>query len=191
MEFTTRLFGKGYPNDGTHTYEGDKADSFSIMGEALYRKGPSVKTADHLEKIADIQQNVSVSNIARSVILVDDTNVYWIGGGVNFVFSVPQVGGATKKLAHVRAGLGVELAIAGDAIYAIALDGSIESLKKNGPENQDATYLGAASIGSSVNAIWAETDGTDLFIASDSTETMNTDPPVFDSRVVKVSLPTH
>jgi hypothetical protein len=144
-----------------------------------------------MEKIAAVQQDVSVLNVARSVLVVDDTNAYWIGGGVNAVFSVPRLGGATKKLAHTRAGMGGELAIVGDTIYAINLDGSIQSLKKNGPENQDASYLGRASIGSSINAIWAETDGTDLFIASDSTETMNTDPPVFDSRVVKVSLPAH
>jgi hypothetical protein len=179
----------GYPIDETSTSDSE-TESFSIKGASVYRTGTAVKTADHVEPIAPVEQNPSVGNIARSTLVVDDTNVYWIGGGVSSLFSVPRAGGPVRKICSLGSGAIVDdLAISGDTIYVIELGGSIDSIKKTGADA--TTHLGdiGDSLGPNRNAIWAEIDGNFLYVVSDATESMTT--PTFDSRVVKVKLPAN
>jgi hypothetical protein len=181
-------------------------ESFSINGAGVYRTGSAVKRADHMEQLAPVTQDPSVGNIARSVLIVDDTNIYWIGGGVSALFSVPRAGGPVRKICSVGSGAIVDdLATIGDTLYVIDIDGSISSIKKNGESSLTLLDNISSKLGPNRNAIWAAVDGNDLYIVSDATESMgaavtplggnriavnpNASDPVFDSRVVKVALP--
>lgn len=177
-----------FGNTPTRTHDSE-TEYFTIDASGVYRNVPAPKGPAAQNTIAPLTPDPSVGNIARSVLIVDDANVYWIGGGVSGLFSVPRAGGAVRKLCGTGAGSVVDdLVSVGDTLFVIDIDGTISSVKKSGGT---LTLLDdiSSKLGPNRNAIWAATDSNDLYIVSDATESMQT--PTFDSRVVKVALPAH
>ena len=111
--------------------------------------------------------------------IVDDTDAYFIGGGVNALFSDPRAGGTVKTICALGASaLGVELAMSGDTLYVVSIGGSISSIKKNGEGGLKFLDIISSQLGPNRNAIWAEVDGNFLYVVIDATESITR--PVFD-----------
>jgi hypothetical protein len=195
----TRAYFNGYPSIEQTQTVAPGADSFSIDADGIYRTSAAGKK----ELIARSFQDAAWGNVTRKVIVLDDANVYWLETSAAAIFSVPRAGGAAAFVVAAKGSLETELAIFGDTIFEIDIDGTFTSVKKNG---SDLKFVGSLSyeLGPNRNGIWAAVDANFLYVASDATETMGTTAtplggtrvaidtsgtPVFDSRIVKVALP--
>jgi hypothetical protein len=127
------------------------------------------------------------SGIARKTLVVDDERVYWVEPAAGAVFSAPKRGGAAYVVCDADS-IHVDIAIVGDRLYVLGIDGSLASAPKSGGA---VTYHGSLSsdLGSNRNAVWTMSEGSSLFIVSDATGYSVGNDIRFDGRVVRVALP--
>jgi hypothetical protein len=185
-----RSYWNGYGIEPAWTSEPD-GDSHGIGPLGVYRK-----TGGNTQTIA----RSFPSKIERKVLLVDDTRMYWLEPAASAVLSAPKSGGPVTYVCEAWVPTHVDLALWGDRIFVLSIDGSLSSAPKTGGE---LTYHGTLSdaLGNNRNALWASVQDDLLYIVSDATgywsvpiepgKPLPSKPPepAFEGRVVKVEMP--